>query len=1037
MQNFYTPEMRTEMSRKIAQEGIVLLKNEDKVLPLKNQKIAVFGRGQIDSMHLDDVTLIDALKAQNVEFDSELSDVYAEWIEKNQIRKYGNWLNDQVHNYPEMPISREIVEKTKANGCDVAVVSIGRRSCENSDTLIEKGDYYLSETEEEMLENISAVYENVVLLANIACGFDFSISDKYNIKAVLFVGHLGFCGNDTVVDILFGKVNPSGKITLAYAKDIYDYASTENFGQHKGGIIQDYVEDIFIGYRYFDTFEKNDRVIYPFGHGLSYTEFSVTDTTCVIDDKVTVTAKVTNIGDTYAGKETLQLYFSAPQVKDGAKLSKPTKELRQFAKTKLLVPGESEVITISFDTNQMASFDDTGVLGEDNVWVMEKGEYKILLGTSSANVKEVGSLTLEDHKITERCHKLLTTLPKRLLADGSYEKLSTKPFDPKKGTSVVMIGVSEIPVTDNSDEYRAPDCFCKGEVGKTYTYKLNASYGGGHVITIGEKSDELLTDYFDVKFNDVPLELEGVKLGEGFEVTFRLGTSILELTLKKQIAVKSFFVQKTEKTAKILPEGENHIHAKDAYECSMDVNFSNFQTADGSSGSALANFWRSGMYVLFRVDVEEAGLYDFSMNYAANFNARPLNEAMALFITNIVEPLSDAEIEKTWGEGVSEKRVFKYTNPVGIYLPKGISYIKLAVESTPFPEIAEIVLTHNENAVTFENTIAEDVAEKNRNYKVELLPTLNNVECEKIGIQFEEVYRNPELMKPFLEQLSNKELATVVSGTSLNRILHGNVGCNHPLPERGVPPCQTADGGTLLYLRPPIYLQKYPDGMILASTFNHEIFKEFGYSIASEALDLEVDIWLSPSINLFRNPCGGRNNSYFSEDPYLAGLTASDIINAVQSMGVATMLKHYAANTSEFERLKSNSRVSIKALRELYIKGFEIAVKNASPWSIMSSYNYINDVKVCEDYDLITTIPRDEWNWDGIFATDWWNSSNHTRELLAGHDLKMATGDITGVTKSLDDGVLTREQVMVCAERILKYIMKIKRIKDELDGNTK
>ena len=223
--------------------------------------------------------------------------------------------------------------------------------------------------------------------------------------------------------------------------------------------------------------------------------------------------------------------------------------------------------------------------------------------------------------------------------------------------------------------------------------------------------------------------------------------------------------------------------------------------------------------------------------------------------------------------------------------------------------------------------------------------------------------------------------------------------------------------------------------MILAATFNHEIFKEFGYAIASEALDLEIDIWLSPSINLFRNPCGGRNFSYFSEDPYLAGLAASDIINAVQSMGVATMLKHYAANTSEFERLKSNSRVSIKALRELYIKGFEIAVKNSNPWSIMSSYNYINDVKVCEDYDLITTIPRDEWDWDGIFATDWWNSSNHTRELLAGHDLKMATGDITGVTKSLDEGILTREQVMVCAERILKYIMKIKRIKDELDAH--
>ena len=138
------------------------------------------------------------------------------------------------------------------------------------------------------------------------------------------------------------------------------------------------------------------------------------------------------------------------------------------------------------------------------------------------------------------------------------------------------------------------------------------------------------------------------------------------------------------------------------------------------------------------------------------------------------------------------------------------------------------------------------------------------------------------------------------------------------------------------------------------------------------------------------------------------------------------MLKHYCANNTEFERLKSNSRVSERALRELYIRAFETVVRDADPVAIMSSYNHVNDIKACENRELITDIPRREWHWDGVFMTDWWNDSDHVAELKAGHDLKMATGDIDGVTAALDRGDLSREEVYPCAARVMRMLLRLK-----------
>ncbi|MBQ0102460.1 MAG: beta-glucosidase, partial [Firmicutes bacterium] len=250
------------------------------------------------------------------------------------------------------------------------------------------------------------------------------------------------------------------------------------------------------------------------------------------------------------------------------------------------------------------------------------------------------------------------------------------------------------------------------------------------------------------------------------------------------------------------------------------------------------------------------------------------------------------------------------------------------------------------------------------------------------------------------------------------------------LLNRGVTGVQTADGA--LGLRLNAMTVAYTSGTLLASSWDEKREETYGLAIGCEAKELHVDAWLAPAINLHRDPRCGRNFEYFSEDPLVAGRTAANIAKGVQSQHVAVTVKHYCVNNTEHERLKSNSRVSERAIRELYIRSFETAIKEGDPWCIMSSYNHANNVKVDETRVLITDIPRNEWHWGGVFMTDWGNDSKHVLELKAGHDLRMCSGDINGVRNALDDGTLTREEVKICARRVLNLVMKTNTFLDTL-----
>ena len=186
-----------------------------------------------------------------------------------------------------------------------------------------------------------------------------------------------------------------------------------------------------------------------------------------------------------------------------------------------------------------------------------------------------------------------------------------------------------------------------------------------------------------------------------------------------------------------------------------------------------------------------------------------------------------------------------------------------------------------------------------------------------------------------------------------------------------------------------------------------------------------IAVWLTPAINIHRSPLCGRNFEYYSEDPYLTGRMAAAMVRGIQSNHIGAAVKHFALNNKETNRKNSDSRASERAIREIYLKAFEIVVKEADPWCIMSSYNIINGHRASENRDLLTNILREDWGFQGMVTTDWWTYGEHYKEVLAGNDAKMATGYPERLLKALEKGVLTRAQMNICAKRVLALICKI------------
>lgn len=277
----------------------------------------------------------------------------------------------------------------------------------------------------------------------------------------------------------------------------------------------------------------------------------------------------------------------------------------------------------------------------------------------------------------------------------------------------------------------------------------------------------------------------------------------------------------------------------------------------------------------------------------------------------------------------------------------------------------------------------------------------------------------------FLAQLSEPELAELLGGQP-NTGVANTFGFGN-LPEYGVPNVMTADGPAGLRIAPEcgIYTTAWPCATMLAATWNPQLVKEVGQAAAEEVKENNISIWLAPAMNIHRSPLCGRNFEYYSEDPVLTGTIAAAMVDGIQSQKIAATVKHFACNNKETNRKNSDSRVSERALREIYLKGFEICVKKSQPWVLMTAYNLINGHRASEHKDLLDGILRDEWGYQGVITTDWWTKGEHYKELKAGNDIKMGTGYPERVMMALEKGLITREELVTCARRVLELILKL------------
>lgn len=732
------------LSRKCAQEGMVLLENNG-ALPLKEgSTVALFGvgtleyikggggSGQVYPEYVRNIYEGFQCKAPRIHIYEPLSEFYYEYA----VPRIDQLEDKQILPEPEIPIS---LLASAAKAADVAIISIHRYSGEEWDRRAEKGDFYLTDEEERLVMDVTSVFDHTVVVLNVGGMLDLSwIKSNPKIDAALMAWQAGMEGGLAIADILCGDVNPSGKLTDTFAGSFSDYPSADTF--HESDDYVSYYEDIYVGYRYFETIPgAKEKVVYPFGYGLSYTTFSISKPIAKkINNNIEIHVAVKNTGS-LAGREVVQVYYSAPQ----GQLGKSALDLAAFQKTKLLSPGASQEIVMSFPISQMSSFDDTGKC-QMSAFVMEKGEYRFFVGNSCHNLQEcdyrycVG----DDFVVMQQLHQYCAPnmLEKRMLSDGSFERLSS----------------------------------C------------------------------------ELKQYDIPA---------------------------------------------------------------------------------------------------------------------PVNPAK--------EPQTDRPV--------------------------------------PLRDVADGKISLDE----------------------------------------------------FIAQMTEDELVLLVGGIPNKGV--ANTSGWGGVARLDVPAVMTVDGPAGVRINPWVGIPTtaWPCATLIACTWDPEIAHAIGIAGGLECKENGLGAWLTPGLNIHRNPLCGRNFEYFSEDPLISGRFAAAKVRGIQSIGIAASVKHFAANNKETNRFYSDSRMSERALREIYLRAFEICVKESSPWTVMTSYNLINSQRACESYELIEGILRGEWEFDGMVTSDWDVPCDHVNCVKAGNDIRMHVGFPDVLRKALEDGRLERGHLERCARHILGMILKL------------
>ena len=387
-----------ELLRQVAAEGAVLLEN--RVLPLaEGTRVSLFGRVQVSHFYTGygsggdvnmpyAVNLLQGLRnCEKLSLNEDLAAEYEGFDRENPI-DHGTWGTWPRH-YPEMPLTGELV-KAAAERSDQAVIILGRSSGEDRENALEPGSFYLTREEEEMLSAVTAQFPDAVLLLNIGSVMDLSFLEKYSFGAVLILWQGGMESGNAAADLLCGRTSPCGRLTDTVARNYEDYPSASHFGDKAKN---EYWEDIYVGYRYFETFGK-EKVQYPFGHGLSYTTFEKT-VHPLGDDRWQVT--VTNTGR-YPGKEAALIFVQKPC----GRLGNPVRELAAFGKTDLLAPGQSQTLELTVSEPQLASFDEAGLTGNKDCWVLQAGTYRFFLGGDARDAVKIGALEVAEDTVLER-----------------------------------------------------------------------------------------------------------------------------------------------------------------------------------------------------------------------------------------------------------------------------------------------------------------------------------------------------------------------------------------------------------------------------------------------------------------------------------------------------------------------------------------------------------------------------------------------------------------------------------------------------------
>ncbi len=912
-----------EVSQRAATEGMVLLDNQG-VLPIaKSGSVALFGTGVYATVKggtgSGDVYLkaganIDVQQGfedagyniVNKEFLAAQEEAKKKWEEENS----GGGMFGGSGTYDEDAYAAAAVDQAAA-AAQTAVYVLARNSGEGSDRKAAKGDYYLSDNEAANLAMLGQKFENVIVVLNTGGIIDTNFyngkgghgaDDELNrgkiegLDALLLMSQAGQNGGHAVVEVLNGTVNPSGKLTDTWAVEYTDYPSAEGFSSNDEETLEEYyTDDIYVGYRYFDTFGKD--VAYEFGYGSSYTDFAINVTGVTADENtVTVKAAVTNTGST-AGKEVVEVYFSAPE----GSLDKPFQELAAYQKVKVDA-GATKNVTITFDTKDMSSYDES-----KDAYVMEDGTYTIRVGNSSRNTVEAAELTLDADVITEQCQNNLG-VTREQLQKGTYEE------------GIVLNNT----YTEGTNSWGQPTLIPEPQYGNEPVEGIldstAAGYGTG--ITPGDNGLTASVGKASLKARDfAPAETHTYQNGQ-------IETYVSK-DAKKDSAKYASGKTSTEKEKLVT------VDAKE-----------NATLIDVVTGNATVEQLVADMSNVELADLVEGGTYDGLSAGGGNQTA---------VIGSQAESVYGAAGETTSNLYVSRyiPNIVMSDGPAGIRVTNSYIMYDLVATDAPF--------------------------DPSQTYYTSTYSWSGNVYTER----------------KFANEAEYK--AEIAKGTSL----------------------YTTDGTTYYQ-----YCTAFPIGTLLAQTWDPDVIEEVGRAVGVEMLEYGVTSWLAPGMNIHRNPLCGRNFEYYSEDPLLSGLTAAAETKGVETnedgteSGVGVTLKHFAFNQQENSRMGSNSVVSERAAREIYLKGFEIGVKKAQPDYIMSSYNMVNGYSTFEHYGLLTELLRNEWGFEGFVMTDWYSVGTVYGKLrgqnvqswlmYAGNDCEMPGGNVKSLLDGLNEGTTMR-----------------------------